>query len=188
MRIVILATLDMSAPIPLNLAPLNRRLAALAYDGLLLIAIILVATALTLPFSRGDDAQLNHPGRTVYLLSVCFVFFGWFWTHGGQTLGMRAWRIRITDVQGAVVTWQTAALRFLLSLPLWIYTIGILLIRYTPLTSKFKSLAIVQVVPMPILLVIAAVWLVIDHWPNNWRDRLSGTRVSMLAPGSTSAK
>lgn len=180
-----LATLDMTTTIPLIAAPLYRRLAALAYDSLLLLAVILVATALTLPFSRGENAQMNHPGRTVYLLCVCFLFFGWFWTHGGQTLGMRAWRIRITDIQGAPITWTTAAWRFMLSLPLWIYTIGILLVRYTPIASKFESLAVIKAIPISILLGFTVIWILLDYWPNNWRDKLSKTRVSLVESRST---
>jgi uncharacterized RDD family membrane protein YckC len=40
------------------------------------------------------------------------LFYTWFWTHGGQTLGMRAWRIRVHRDDGAPLRWRDALLRF----------------------------------------------------------------------------
>ena len=51
---------------------------------------------------------------------VIFVFFGWFWTHGGQTLGMRAWRLKVTTEDGKGLNWSRAFLRFLLAGLSWL--------------------------------------------------------------------
>jgi uncharacterized RDD family membrane protein YckC len=96
---------------------LTRRLAAVVYDAILLFGVLFVASLLALPF-MGDDAQrANHPLFTTYLFFVSFFFFGWFWTHGGQTLGMRAWRVRVVrhDTGGPISWWQ-ALLRFLVAI------------------------------------------------------------------------
>jgi uncharacterized RDD family membrane protein YckC len=100
-------------------AGLLSRLAAIIYDSLQLIAVLFLATALTLPLTGGEAIPPNTPSFTVYLLLVCFVFFGWFWTHGGQTLGMRAWRLRIQQPNGAPITWRQAVIRFVLALLSW---------------------------------------------------------------------
>ena len=84
---------------------LLRRLGAMVYDGLLLVALWFVATAIWLPFTGGE--AIPYPGLLrVWLLAVSFVFFGWFWTHGGQTLGLRAWRLRVERADGAPLTWR----------------------------------------------------------------------------------
>lgn len=150
------------------LAPLPRRLAAVFYDGLLLVAVILLASALLIPFSGTAHPPAYHPVRTLYLLVVCFIFLGWFWTHGGQTLGMRAWHIRLELASGKPLPWPRAALRYVISLPLWLFISSL-------------SVGALERFPLPVLVVIAVIWLVIDYWPNNWRDRLSRTRIVMSA-------
>ena len=99
-------------------AGLLRRLGAIVYDGLLLLGTLLIATALVLPFTGGAAAPSDNLLFPAYLLSVCFLFYGWFWTHGGQTLGMRAWKIRLQQPNGEPVTWRQALLRFVLG-SLW---------------------------------------------------------------------
>lgn len=158
----------MTNPASAQIAPLLRRLAAVLYDGLLLVAVILLASALLIPFSGTAHPPAYHPVRTLYLLGVCFIFLGWFWTHGGQTLGMRAWRIRLELSNGKPLTWPLAAWRYVISLPFWLFISSL-------------SAGALERFPLPVLAVVAIVWLVIDYWPNNWRDRLSHTRIVMSA-------
>lgn len=105
-------------------APLLRRLAAIGYDGMLLAGVLLGATALALGLAvaaLGSEAvKLHDPLRgnpffSAYLLLVCFFFYGGFWTHGGQTLGMRAWRLRVQRRDGRSIGWWQALLRFLIA-------------------------------------------------------------------------
>ncbi len=92
---------------------LLRRLAAAFYDTLLLIAVFFVATAIILPLNAGRAFSTTQYFYPCYLLIVSFVFFGWFWTHGGQTLGLRAWKIKIQSLDQQNITWRQAAWRFL---------------------------------------------------------------------------
>lgn len=98
---------------------LPRRCGAILYDTLLLCGLLLVATALVLPLTAGEAVQPGNPWFSSFLLLVCFLFFGWFWTHGGQTLGMRAWKIRLQRTDGNGLGWWQALLRFFLA-SLWI--------------------------------------------------------------------
>lgn len=90
---------------------LIRRLAALTYDWVLLIGVFFGATLVVLAFRAGQAVQPHHLGYSAYLIGTGAVFFSWFWTHGGQTLGMRAWKIRLITVDGGPVTWRQAILR-----------------------------------------------------------------------------
>ena len=97
-------------------AGMLRRLAAMFYDTLLLLSVLLVAVALVLMFSRGAFTYHNPFFRTfIFLLS--FAFYTWFWLHGGQTLGMRTWRIRLQRIDGGPITLRQALLRFILAAP-----------------------------------------------------------------------
>ena len=53
----------------------------------------------------------DNPFYIAYLLAISFGFYGWFWTHGGQTLGMRAWRLKALTADGQAVSWRHAIIR-----------------------------------------------------------------------------
>jgi uncharacterized RDD family membrane protein YckC len=65
-----------------------------------------------LPFNSGAAFSSSNIFYPLYLLGVSFVFYGWFWTHGGQTLGLRAWRLRVLTFEQQPISWKQAALRF----------------------------------------------------------------------------
>lgn len=96
-----------------------RRIGAIFYDGLLLLGLLFLATALLLPFSKGEAFAPNHLLYSIYLLLVTYLFFGWFWTRGGQTLGMRAWKIKVCTTKGGNLSWTQATARFLAALISW---------------------------------------------------------------------
>jgi uncharacterized RDD family membrane protein YckC len=107
-------------------AGLFRRLMAMCYDVLLLLSLLLAATALALLVTRGM-LDYHHPLFRTYLFLVCFWFYAWFWTHGGQTLGMRAWGLRVQRLDGRPITLWQALLRFLAAIPSWaVFGLGFL--------------------------------------------------------------
>ncbi len=136
-----------SAPSP----GLARRLAAIFYDALLLIAVWWIA-ALPLPVIPESVQRMFWPTLAIraYLLAVAFLFFGWFWVHGGQTLGMRAWRLRVRRADGDPLSWRDAALRFASAGLSWLCA-G-----------------------------LGFVWIWFDRDGLSWHDRLSGTRLQVL--------
>lgn len=93
-----------------------RRLAALCYDLLLLAALVLSFTLLVVAVRLGRPVPPGTWWFPVCLLTVVALFFSGFWAHGGQTLGMRAWRIRVVREDGSALKWPRAAGRFALGL------------------------------------------------------------------------
>ena len=100
---------------------LMRRLAAILYDGMLLLGLLFIVSALQLAISGGEDAS-TAPDliRSIFIVLSAFGFFAWFWLHGGQTLGMRAWRIRLQNRGGGTITLWQALLRFLVAIVSWL--------------------------------------------------------------------
>ena len=103
-----------------------RRLGALFYDSLLFGGtVFIVGGILATLVSRWLGLENIPPGSTaanllfVSYIGLLFLLFGWFWTHGGQTLGMRAWKIRIVSSDGNPITWQQALFRFICALFSW---------------------------------------------------------------------
>ena len=131
---------------------LGRRLAALLYDSLLVLALLFVAASVALLFRRGEPVPQNLSWYTLYFAAVPFVFFTGFWYVGGQTLGMRAWRLRLTSRRdGSLTRWQVS-LRFLVAL----VSLGCLGLGFF--------------------------WQLVDSDKLTWHDRAAGTRVVIDPP------
>ena len=111
-------------------AGLLRRLAALCYDALLAIALAFIVSFAMLPLTRGEAILSATHGSVAHayhalLALVVFAYFGWSWTRSGQTLGMRAWRIRLESAAGRRLTWTASLARFLLGAGLdWLAALG----------------------------------------------------------------
>ncbi len=100
---------------------LLRLLAVIVYDFLLLIALLFLATAILLPFNGGEAFTSHQVFYSLYLLAVSFCFYGWFWTHGGQTLGLRAWKMKVLNDKHTLISWRQAFIRFTAALFSWIF-------------------------------------------------------------------
>ena len=86
---------------------LARRLAGMAYEALLVFAVAFFATWIFFFASGGRDATRGvvRAELQVFILMVLAGYFLWCWLRGGQTLAMRAWKIRLVDVTpGKAVT------------------------------------------------------------------------------------
>lgn len=79
---------------------LPRRLLSMLYDGLVILALLIIAAGAALPVTGGEVRAGSSFPFTAYLLLVWLAYLWWCWTRAGQTLGMRAWKVRIETVQG----------------------------------------------------------------------------------------
>ncbi|MCK9608870.1 MAG: RDD family protein [Methylomonas sp.] len=128
-----------------------RRIGAVVYDALLLLAVWFFATAILLPFNSGQAFSADQYFFPFYLLAVSYFFYGWFWTHGGQTLGLRAWKIKLVNSDDAAVNWYQVSIRFFAGMLSWA------------------------------CLGLGFVWCIFDKKRLCWHDRLSKTRLVFLS-------
>lgn len=132
-----------------------RRLGAMFYDALLLIALTMVVTAGLMFFTDGEPILQETVGWYEYpyrllMLAIIVAFFGSAWTRSGQTLGMAAWRLRVQREDGTALRWVDVIKR---------------------LAGACVSLAVVG---------LGYFWLLIDRDQLTWHDRWSRTRVVVL--------
>ena len=101
---------------------LRRRIASMAYEGLLLLGVLSVGFMLP-HLALGIGFGLVLPGWV--LLSHVFIvlgaYFVWYWHHGGQTLAMQTWKIRLSTPSGAAPSLARLALRYVLAWPSLVY-------------------------------------------------------------------
>ncbi len=95
-----------------------RRLAALLYDLVLLLGVLMIAvTFLIVPyyFAAGvpfpHDEYFHRFGLRLYLVTMIALFFMFFWIRGGQTLGMRTWHLRLVRADGSPLKPRDALMR-----------------------------------------------------------------------------
>jgi uncharacterized RDD family membrane protein YckC len=134
-------------------APLGKRLLAALYDWLLVLGIMMVISVPAVAI-LGDAIEPGNVAYRLGLFAVAGAFFVGFWTHGGQTLGMRAWHLQLVcdpkNGQLQPVSYRRATLRFACA---WIAAL--------PVGLGFW-------------------WALIDKDKRGWHDRLSGTRLIVL--------
>lgn len=93
-----------------------KRLMSMVYDLFILIAIWMLGTLIVLPLADQGAFEPNNPLYTGYLLALHAIFYIWFWTRSGQTLGMKAWKIRVENTQThSTLTLKQAFLRWIFS-------------------------------------------------------------------------
>ncbi|MEH8019816.1 MULTISPECIES: RDD family protein [Rheinheimera] len=113
-------------------AGLIRRLAAMIYDWLVLVALWMAAMVLALllvallnsldiislaNYTDHADFITQHKIWFQLYSALCLIwFYLYFWCHGGQTLGMRAWRLILVQQNGQPLTLKQAAFRALTAL------------------------------------------------------------------------
>ncbi|MBT3711030.1 MAG: RDD family protein [Gammaproteobacteria bacterium] len=123
---------------------LGRRFGAILYDTLQVIAVLMLVT-LPLAFLELGQTAVH---QSILVLTI-FAFFAKFWRHGGQTLGMKCWDIRIVSSNGQAITFTQCLLRIIAA------------------TASLLTLG------------LGYFWMLIDKEKLTWPDRFSETQLIM---------
>lgn len=130
-----------------------KRSTIIIYDALLLVGVIMVCYALLYAIgswvipTAWQTNWLTNGSKVIYLTVMPFLFYGWFWTHGGQTLGMKAWHVYLVHNDGKFISWKTAFIRYICAIISW---------------ACFG---------------LGFTWILIDKRKRAWHDTLSGTQI-----------
>ena len=155
---------------------LRRRLASLLYEALVSVALVLVVGAL---FSLVGVAVPAIGAQRPLLLALCFAalggYFVYCWTNG-QTLAMRAWKIRIVDAAGAPLTLGRACVRYVLG---WVWVAPPLAIvaAVKPHAQSFSSALGIDAAALFAWIALWALASLLDRDRRFWHDVASGTRL-----------
>lgn len=131
---------------------------SLAYETLLLAAVLFAGTLPVLILMQHAGAALTRPLLQLYLPLLCGAYFVWQWLHGGQTLPMKTWHLRLVTHSGAPLTLRHCMYRYIFVLPgLGLFGAGFL-------------------------------WALIDRERQFLHDRLAGTRIVNDERGTMNAE
>jgi uncharacterized RDD family membrane protein YckC len=147
---------------------LRRRMACWLYEGLLMFGVVFIAGYLFGTLTQTRNAMDNRHALEAFLFLVFGIYFVWFWSHG-QTLAMKTWNIRVTDLKGKPLSQPRALLRYVLS---WLWFLPPLAASW--LVGLDAKQAIV------LLGGWIAIWAILSRFhPRNqfWHDALAGSRL-----------
>ena len=166
-------------------APIWRRLAAFTYDSLLYVAMLMAGLVLAnfviaVAIAKNVSTPLhNLTLLPLYGYGIGMIVFAWSWAKGGQTLGMRAWRLQVRRLDGRPLRWPIALVRLtcsylLLALALWI---GLRMGAELP-PGKARVLSALQLLPWAFL--AHYVPCLISARRRSFSDLLAGTEMVAL--------
>lgn len=141
---------------------LIRRLAAIIYDALLLLAFLIIVA---LVFNATQGGQNIYTGSRGLVLayelvrvSVIYLFFVGYWSTRGRTLGMQSWGLQLLNRQDQVPTVSESTIRF-----------GVAILSWACLGLGF-------------------LWQLWDPQKLTWHDRASGTRLVHIPKSEVARK
>ncbi|MFD2724558.1 RDD family protein [Ignatzschineria indica] len=122
------------------------------YDILAIFALEMVIAVIFLPFNGGNAIEADHPlfPFNEHSLRCSPLSTSLLLLRDAHTTGMRAWRLRIQQIDGRPITAQRAILRLLTAIISWI-----------PLGLGF-------------------LWVFVSPTRLAWHDKLSGTEIIQL--------
>lgn len=119
---------------------IKRRLTTMMYEGVLLFGVVAISGLLfSLIFQQRHALYLRH-ALQYWLFIVIGAYFIWFWTHSGQTLPMKTWRMRLVTVEGSSLSLKRALARYFLA---WLWFLPGLAIAWALDAKAWTSVAIV---------------------------------------------
>lgn len=172
-----------SAPAEHGSTPgLARRLACFTYEGVLLFGVLWFAGYVYGTLTQQRHALVGTAGLQVIVFLVLAVYFVWFWTHGGQTLAMKTWDIRLVDRAGLPLTQARAFARYLAA---WMWFLPALALIYG-LGLNRNGPAVLLMVLAGVAVFAALAWLRRDR--QFWHDAVCGTRLVNWRPAPAPRK
>ncbi|WP_175775565.1 RDD family protein [Burkholderia anthina] len=150
----------------------RRRLAALLYEAVLLFGVVFFAGLAFGLVTQQRNGLVHHNLLAAWIALVVGAYFVWFWTHGGQTLPMKTWRLRLESSNGRPLNAVHALVRYALG---WLW--------FLPPLALHPLLGL----SVPVTLALAALW--IAAWAGAARlhgdrqfphDRIARTRIVAL--------
>ena len=87
-----------------------KRIAASIYDLFLLLGVWFAVGSLAV-WINGGIIEAKWIGPFLVLVST-WIFYGYFWTHGGKTLGMAVWKFEIYSIDENKINFQKVSIRF----------------------------------------------------------------------------
>lgn len=134
-----------------SIAHAHRLIGSAIYDILVVMGLLMIAGFIAVGayfLTTGEESiPANSLFFQLYLLLVICGYFIYFWKRAGQTVGMKAWRIRLVNQKNEAISMKQLIIRLLVAIPAYC------------------------------LLFLGVFWQYWDKSGLNWHDHASGTKL-----------
>jgi uncharacterized RDD family membrane protein YckC len=139
------------------------------YEAMLMFGVLFISGWIFSTLLQQRHALYLRNALQDWLFLVIGIYFVWFWTHGGQTLAMKTWRIRLVTADGHDIGVKRAVGRYLLA---WLWVLPGLAAAWT---MGAKNWMLVMIPAANVLLWALTAYL--DPQRQFLHDRIAGTRI-----------
>jgi len=154
--------------------PVKRRLTSMVYEAILLFGLVVITALLFAVAVEQRHALYMRHGLQAVLMAAISIYFIWFWTHGGQTLPMKTWRMRVVTTDGQPLGLKRALARYVLA---WFWFLPGLAVAWA---LDVDGWAMVLIPAANI--VLWALTAYFDPQRQFLHDRIAGTRIVGVEP------
>jgi uncharacterized RDD family membrane protein YckC len=139
------------------------------YEAMLLFAVLFISNWLFSTLTQQRHALYLRHALQTWLFLIVALYFVWFWTHGGQTLAMKTWRIRLVTSDGQPVQTKRAIGRYFLA---WLWILPGMALAWA---MDAKNTLLLLIPAANVLLWALTIYL--DPQRQFLHDRMTGTRI-----------
>jgi uncharacterized RDD family membrane protein YckC len=150
------------------------------YEGVLLFGVVMIAGYLYSSLTQQRHALVGTHGLQAFLFVVIGVYFVWFWSHGGQTVAMKTWHVRVLTRDGQPLSQARALARYVAS---WLWFLPGL--AAVGLSGRHTGAAIAAALAANVLAI--AVLARVHPSRQYLHDLLCGTELVRWPPGPAAA-
>jgi uncharacterized RDD family membrane protein YckC len=150
------------------------------YESMLLFGVLFIAEWLFATLLQQRHALQMRSAAQYWIFLVLGLYFTWFWCHGGQTLAMKTWRIRLVTADGTPLRPARAASRYLLC---WMW-----FLPGAALAWAIGAKGWMLVLPPVMNAALWALAVYLDPARQFLHDRLAGTRLVRVTPRAAAAQ
>lgn len=151
-------------------------MASFVYEGVVLFGVVMVAGFAYSSLTQQRHALVGSSGLQAFMFVVLAIYFVWFWSHGGQTVAMKTWHIRLVGQNLGPVSQGRALVRYVLC---WLWFLPALAsVHFAGLTG----LGAITTALLTGVLVYAALSR-LNGQRQFWHDVVCGTRLIVARPG-----
>ena len=97
-------------------AHLGWRLLAMVYDAVIALALLFVISALSLAILPDHKPVIPGSAASTAVFAAIWGVLGAYatlsWRFGGQTIGMKPWRLKVVTAQGLRPDWRALIIRY----------------------------------------------------------------------------
>ena len=94
---------------------LLKRILINFYDIILLFAVLYFFTIPVILMTQGN-AVIGSYIYKVYIISIIFLYYAWFWKKYNQTLGMKIWKVKIYNKYSTEISYSQSLKRIIFAL------------------------------------------------------------------------